>query len=922
MKKTRLFTTAALSTITLPLIASASSVPEGFQDFFQQQKRDVEIKGIDGTFFSVPMLVTYDSVRLEDPKDARGFITHLVLSGLSEDAAREIVSTLQHGQSNSVNCIGDLNLCSLAPQTFDTFYDYHSNKLYLYVNKEMLEDNKPKAIQKNYAATYNENAGIINDASLYTSSDLSDNTTVSLSDQLIWGLPYGSIHIDSYVSNQEDASELNYGYYNLEYKAVRMTSGYHQDRLALNSTSFLLNGTQYHDLNASLSSSKNLSRTNKKDEQFLFYYAPSPGVLKVYKDDQIIVQRSVGEGQGSLRYSELPHGVYDVVIEISTGNQVVSSESARIYNANTDTLNTGEFDYLLSAGQFQGNETTQLNPNSTTELAQSFDDTPYVQGLVAYKWSDAHTVAIGSTITDNYVMNQIGFKGYLPFDSRYEVSLSSIDSEAFYVSGYWNIDSIGITYEKLTNDERNLFAEYLYGATSKEQLSISSSFALGADIRGYGSVNYLNQIDFYENELTNWFISSGLSMPFILNSSLDLNLSFSNEELVSNWDQGEATIALNWSVPLSSILRGNAGVTFDEDGFSQYTNSLESRDLVKRDDTDLRVTLSNSYSQNSPDTTLNSLTTYGSQHNRHYQADGFAYIADNGERSFNATLSSTQVVGKNSLNFTTQHSDAFVAVDTKDNIRFDKDEEQTKGLLVIRSNDKFNRKEYINNESALIPLGEYQASTVELDVESVALHNSGQQSVTAYTHPGTVVELNSNVSRVISFVSKFKDIFGNNIEEVKCSGPACLEISNITSGIHKIDVQEGLSFTLTSDGQQCYLPSVDDAKQLNFGTNYCQPDLSPMESIVLVKNNREINVMYIGEFDDLAMIKPQLQAMTDQGMEILSTQLGRKSFVYLTGETGLQLTQQQQQDIENVARYASSETPREQDFVLNRPEGN
>lgn len=480
MKKTRLFTTAALSTITLPLIASASSVPEGFQDFFQQQKRDVEIKGIDGTFFSVPMLVTYDSVRLEDPKDARGFITHLVLSGLSEDAAREIVSTLQHGQSNSVDCIGDLNLCSLAPQTFDTFYDYHSNKLYLYVNKEMLEDNKPKAIQKNYAATYNENAGIINDASLYTSSDLSDNTTVSLSDQLIWGLPYGSIHIDSYVSNQEDASELNYGYYNLEYKAVRMTSGYHQDRLALNSTSFLLNGTQYHDLNASLSSSKNLSRTNKKDEQFLFYYAPSPGVLKVYKDDQIIVQRSVGEGQGSLRYSELPHGVYDVVIEISTGNQVVSSESARIYNANTDTLNTGEFDYLLSAGQFQGNETTQLNPNSTTELAQSFDDSAYVQGLVAYKWSDAHTVAIGSTITDNYVMNQIGFKGYLPFDSRYEVSLSSIDSEAFYVSGYWNIDSIGITYEKLTNDERNLFAEYLYGATSKEQLSISSSFALGA----------------------------------------------------------------------------------------------------------------------------------------------------------------------------------------------------------------------------------------------------------------------------------------------------------------------------------------------------------------------------------------------------------------------------------------------------------
>lgn len=104
-----------------------------------------------------------------------------------------------------------------------------------------------------------------------------------------------------------------------------------------------------------------------------------------------------------------------------------------------------------------------------------------------------------------------------------------------------------------------------------------------------------------------------------------------------------------------------------------------------------------------------------------------------------------------------------------------------------------------------------------------------------------------------------------------------MSISNITSGIHKVDVQEGQTFSLKSRGQQCYLPSVDDAKQLNFGTNYCQPDLEPLESMVLVKNNREINVMYIGQFDDLTEINQQLKAMTNNGTELLTTRLGRKS---------------------------------------------
>ncbi|WP_052437451.1 TcfC E-set like domain-containing protein [Vibrio hyugaensis] len=924
MNKTLTLAYSILGVLALNATTQAASVPDGFQDFYQQQVRDVEVKGLNGTFIALPMLVTYTSVQLQQPNDTEKLVAHFVRSGVTEVAAKKIANEFMLGTENSVDCVGDLNLCSLNPESFDTFYDYHSNKLYVYVNKSLLANTKPGALKKEYASTYNANPGLINRASLYTSSDFTDSPNLSLSDQLVIGLPYGSVHLDAYASNQDNASEVNYGYYNIENKNLRLTAGYHQDRLALNSTSFLLNGTQYHDVNVNLSSSKNLSRASNNDDQFLFYYAPSNGVLKVYKDEQIIAQKSVTEGQGSIRYSELPNGVYDVTVEITTGSQVVSSESVRVYNAQTDTLNTGELDFFVAAGQFQGGEIDVVSEDDEFELekTESFEAAPFLQGMTAYKWSDTQTIALGSTLTEEHIMNQIGLKGYLPFESRYELTVSSVDGEATYLSGYLNIDHIGVTYEKLENEEKNRFAQYLYGATNKEQLSLSGSFALGDNIRGYGSVNYLNQADIYNNERKNWFLSSGVSSPFVLDSTIDVNLSYNNEVLASNFDEGEVTLALNWSVPLASKLRGKSSVTIDQDGFSQYTNSLETRDLIESEETDVRLTASNSYYSNSSQSSLNNVTAYAANRNDHYQADGFVYVADNGEKSVNASLSSTQVIGKNSVNFTTKQSDAYVTVETQNNIRFDEGEEKTKGLLVVKADEQIKHKEYIYGESALIPLDEYQTSTIELDVESVALHNTGQQNTTGYTHPGTVIELNSNVSRVISFVSKFKDIFGNDIEKIECEGPACLSISNITSGIHKIDVQEGQTFSLTSGRQQCYLPSVDDAKQLNFGTNYCQPALSPMESIVLVRDKQEINVMYIGQFDDLTEIDQQLKAMTDNGTKVLTTRLGRKSFVYLTGDKDLQLSHQQRQNIENVAQYANSETQQEHDFVLNRPEGN
>ncbi|WP_253810767.1 hypothetical protein [Vibrio kanaloae] len=68
MKNSTLITTAILSSWTLSHLVSANgdtSIPAGFEGFYSQQERDVELKNIDGRYMTIPMSVTYDSVILK-----------------------------------------------------------------------------------------------------------------------------------------------------------------------------------------------------------------------------------------------------------------------------------------------------------------------------------------------------------------------------------------------------------------------------------------------------------------------------------------------------------------------------------------------------------------------------------------------------------------------------------------------------------------------------------------------------------------------------------------------------------------------------------------------------------------------------------------------------------------------------------------
>ena len=83
-----------------------------------------------------------------------------------------------------------------------------------------------------------------------------------------------------------------------------------------------------------------------------------------------------------------------------------------------------------------------------------------------------------------------------------------------------------------------------------------------------------------------------------------------------------------------------------------------------------------------------------------------------------------------------------------------------------------------------------------------------------------------NLTKVVSFVSGFKDIQDQDILAVQCVGQGCVDVENIDGNVFKVAVRSGQPFVLKNKDKflTCLTPQVRDISVLNIGMNYCIPD--------------------------------------------------------------------------------------------------
>lgn len=896
-----------------------NDLPVEFQALYEFHPKNVELNFADQNSVHIRLEANYNTLRLRDPKQLKILEEALTDYHIEPKLIQKIKKDLFNGVVNTEQCQGIASSCLVSPSTYATLFDYYTNKVYLWVNPSYIKYESSE--NEEFAPSIKKNYALINHFSTYASSnDGLDNYSLNFYDDSIIGLRHGYIdnRITYNTNDNESDFDLDRSQYNYEFNKYRFRAGYNATVDEFNSTDFLVDVNNTAELAVEFGTSSNLIKNQTKATQKIFFFAPKSGVLKVYRDNRIVLQRNVSGGQGYITNLDLPRGRYNIMLEISVGDQVISTESHAIFNTSDDTLSVGGVDYRFTAGVFKKTDTYD-NDSLEGEAQHLMDNEAFGRGLMSFRATDRILLSSGITTSQQGNNLSLGGKVYLPLDATFDIKSTIFEDNAYQIESYLSWYSLSFNYEQYdngTSDLNNLnpLATYYYGAGSYKRYNASYSSNLPFfNAYGYVSYSYTKQdnisiIDGY-NSKTNLdlnVIAGGIRLPFIIDSTLDFNMNYT----LSDDNEDDYYASLTWSIPINQLLNVRSTISSNKDGLSQFSNSIESTDLLRdNDDYYLSGNVTNNYT---PETVENS--TYASSSlnaqvsKSSFNAGAYIYGDTNGTSNANLSLNSSQVLTANGLSFTSKRSDAYVRVKAENNIR-ESAENSSRGLLVVEKNGRYASKQSLYEDKEILPLNTYNDYRVSLDVESSDLYNSGNTRVREFTQPGSVMEMNTKISRVVTFVSGFKDIFDKDVQEMKCLGDGCIDVKEMVKGVYKVSVLEGMSFGLKSGGNNCFLPRQTDANHFNFGDNYCLPDLASTSSMSVTINKKMMTLTYLGNYKrdkNFKDVEMELTTIINRAseIEIIRKEVANTVFVYAISKDGYALSADLKTKISELQRYA------------------
>ncbi|MCE9785937.1 TcfC E-set like domain-containing protein, partial [Shewanella algae] len=809
--------------------------PSGFEDYFTLSDNLVKLRNLDGTFSqNVVLKSKYDEIRLDalNNSSTQQIKKYLKNNFISDEYIKPILDDLIKGVKDENLCSGKLDECSLSPDLFQWVQNYNEQSLYLFVNPRVLSFESSIQDKKYHNALSVDN-GIINSFDLYFSAYDEQDSTLSLNDKLIFGLPYGYFKTDMSLTNTGE-SELYEAAYQLDIKSYTFQIGHFKYEPSINSTDFLKSTSKTPQNSFHFGSSSNLLVGGRNSDKVITFYAPQSGNVKVYRDERLVYQNSISEGANTLSYSDLPYGRYEITLDIESSGEVISSQSYQIYNTNSDTLGLGQLDWRFSGGVFS---------ESSYDINEEMTNKAFGNGAVSYRPFAPLTLAGSVLLAEDDSMFSAGASLYLiDLGINSEFVYSWFDDATHYNTNI-GVGNINLSYEKLNNRDENKLASFMFGESAFSKFSVNTSYSFGAGRSLYAVYSAIESESLYINghveEQKFNSLSMGYSTPSILDSTLNLNLDYSDSD---------DNIALNilWTLPLSATSALISGATTSDSRFTQWSTTLRRNDVLDIDDVDTSLEVSNTYDHLRGDYQEASFNVNGSSDYARFNLNTFTSTKSNS--GISAGISSTQVVTKDDFYMTDRSSKSYTVIDV-DQERSSNESIVDKGHLSLRKNDKDISRFTIYKDETLVPLNQYQVYEAKFDTESVDLYNSGEASLNLFSHPGTVATLKPNVSQIFSFISSFNDLNERPIENVTCEGDGCLSVSEMITGVYRVTVLEGLPFVLESGKNTCLIPyELSSTSQLNFGENYCLPIKDKVQLVNI--GNKEFKVYFLGAYKE------------------------------------------------------------------------
>lgn len=851
----------------------AQSALEGFEELFELKESAVRMRNLDGSFSSPIMFLTsFDTIKLESTNKlaVESVLEYLNDNAVSTEFQQKVLEQLLVGVQDNSKCLGKLEECELYPEAFEIVHNYNDQEVYLFVSPQVLSySNLDKELA--YNSSLSEHNGLINSFDLYISDYQGQNSIVSLNDKTIIGLPYGYLKSDFNVNNSDSGSEVYEAAYHLDVESYSIQIGHFEFDPEVNSTDFLNNTARIAQNSITIGSSKKLVAGGRNNDKVLSFYAPTSGGVQVSRDGRLIFQDNVPEGQNSIPYSKLPSGRYEVLLEVTSGGNVINSQTYQVYNSRGDSLTQGELDFAASAGTFSGSHYDYTQHN-----IQDIEGDAYAKALSNYQLTRSLQLGVGGLFSEYGSMITFGgAHNLIDWGVSSEIVFSQFE-EASHLNANISIPYLSLSYEFLDNELGDPIASYMYGYADYSRLSLNSSYSLGAGQSIYAvySVNNDKQLDDYYNsdEELQKFLSVGYSAPAFFDSRVDINVDYSEAA-------EDLSVNLLWSIPLSDKIEAIVGSTSNNNEINQFKTTVRRDQLIDSESFSTSLELSNTYDR-LQDNMYQEALLVSSGTTGNTRVNGSVHTSTNGTSGINLGLSSTQIVTDDNVYMTDQPAASYTLIDIEQ-LQSNESDIDEKGYFTLKKEGRNTSKFVVYNDETVIPLEDYSQYHASFDSESVDLYNSGDSKVNMFTHPGTVASIEPRVSRIVSFVSAFNDISEQPISKVKCRGEGCIDVNEMTDGVYRVTVLEGMNFELSADENQCLLPyEFSSTNQMNFGQNYCLP-IAQDKQIDVIDDEEQLQAMYLGAYESSNELNKALEKLELHGYRIIEKEVGVFKAIYI-----------------------------------------
>lgn len=845
-------------------------LPVGFENVFTPTPTQVKIRNLDGTL-SVPIsfLTTFDSIQLsrDDNTAQAQFQQYLESNAINEAFQEKITEALLQGVHDSGQCVGHISQCNILTDSFDLVYDYNDKQLLLFVSPDILSYDHFSGTEEFYSP-YSVSNGLINTSDFYLSQYNDQAAVFSLNDTAIWGLPLGHVYSDFNVTSKGQ-SELYQFSYDMDYDDTSLTLGHYEYHPQLNTTDFLNVSQRMAQNTVSIASSKRLLRGGVNSDQSLGFYSPQSGNVEVYRDDRLIYQKNVKEGQHAIYYNELPTGRYEVRVDVKSSGEVVNSQYYQVYNNTNDVLSQGEVDYALTAGWLE--DSYYQDGESLSSKGEA-----YSRFALNYRFNAPLLIGASASHALESTLASVGFR-YADIDYPLDAEIVYSDFErAHHLNAVVGVSFLNATYEDYVNDD-DAFASYMFGHQNYTRLSVSGNHDFGQGRSLYAVYSYyLDQpnAESQQNDTGYEVFSLGYSSPFLSSSRISANVDYSSVD-----DDVQMYVTLN--VPLSSDVSTYANVSANRSGLTQFKTAISKEWTSDSLGVDSQLELSNTYESGLSELTQEaSLSMSGSNNAMRFNGHGF--VASNGLKGGNLGLSMTQVISGDGVNVTSQSASSYAVLSIESDSEIGDGDER--GFVRLSKQSKTDKKEMVYEDTLLLPLTTYSEYSANFDAESVDLFNSGEHSLNVFSHPGTVTTLEPRVSRVVSFIAAFNDINDQPIDHIQCNGDGCLDIEAMSDGVFRISVLESYQFELTSNANDtCLLPyEMSTLEHMNFGGNYCLPIHSFGDASIVNVNGQQVKIQFLGTFEIGLELDAALSSLKEAGYRVIQKQVGESQALFIS----------------------------------------